>query len=310
MQKPKTSVWIFAYDARSGRPNCSTDLVVTAVHYKISDIEGFLCGCVLQQCSLECTKALWASSTPRFPASSRSATQPGHPGFLPNTHWDGLYPLTRPMLFLVLRVSCKQILKSLSSVASESATTRLSIAFITPWALSTFPMAVGVSEDNFKAVRGQKPLYHASVMYPPVTGDLFWPTGPANPTVNHGVGTALGCWHSTSNLDNFSQVETSGDIHKAEYGILVASVVSGFSNIHPYASIELKLELGTYRMLSGAWLGIFTNRASDQACAFNQLSRCLACLQDCSQSLRRRMSKLTVQAPDGNARALWEPSPQ
>ena len=199
----------------------STDLVVTAVHYKISDIEGFLCGCVSQQCSLECTKALWASSTPRFPASSRSATLPGHPGFLPNTHWDGLYPLTRPMLFLVLRVSCKQILKSLSSVASESATTRLSIAFITPWALSTFPMAVGVSEDNFKAVRGQKPLYHASVMYPPVTGDLFWPTGPANPTVNHGVGTALGCWHSTSNLDNFSQVETSGDIHKAEYGIRV-----------------------------------------------------------------------------------------
>ena len=131
------------------------------LHAKAKDL-GEVLSCTAAFRRSRCTNAFWAamraawfrwkradgssesSNTPMFPASSRSVILPGHLGFLPNTHWDGLYPLTLLMRFLVLRASCEQILKSLSPV-SASATTRLRIAFITPCALSTFPMAEGVS---------------------------------------------------------------------------------------------------------------------------------------------------------------------
>ena len=180
--------------------------------------------------------------------------------------------------FLMTKAQCKHTAKSyFSPTASASFTVFRSIAFMIPSARSTLPIAAGVS-------RGSKNDF-----------------------------TAMWCqefWHATSNLDYFSQVESSGDIHKAKYGIFVASVVSGFCNIHPYKRIELKLKLGSYRMLSGAWLSIFTHCASDQTCTLNQFSRCLACLQDWSQGLRRRMPKLAVKAPNGNACALRESSPQ
>ena len=150
--------------------------------------------------------------------------------------------------FLMTKAQCKHTAKSyFSPTASASFTVFRSIAFMTPSARSTLPIAVGVSRG---AKLTSQPCDARSFCISPCC--------------------AVGAF-----LDLLSPAwANSGDIHKAKHGILVASVVSGFCTIHPYTCIELKLELVSYRMLSGAWLGIFTNCASDHACTLNQFSWC------------------------------------
>ena len=148
------------------------------------------------------------------------------------------------------KASCKHTAKSFSPTASVSFTIFRSIVFMIPSARSTLPIAVGVS-------RG------ANMTSRPCDARSFC-ISPCCAVVHSSI-----CCHPLG-----PTVEISTKHHKAKHGILVASVVSGFCNIHPYTCIELKLELVSYRVLPGAWLGIFTNCASDQACTLNQFSWC------------------------------------
>ena len=174
------------------------------------------------------------------------------------------------------KASCKHTAKSFSPTASVSFTIFRSIAFTTPSARCTLPIAVGVS-------RGAKM-------------------------------TSQPC-----DARSFCISPCCAVVHSSIYCHLLGPTVEistklSMEYLLPALSLASAPSIPTHALNSN-WNLCPTGCSLGRGLAFSQTvhltmralstnSAGAACLQDCSQGLRRRMSKLAVKAPNGNARAV------